>query len=377
MKPGNPILQFGTGRFLQAHVDLFVSEALARGEALGGITVVQTTGSAQSTGRTAAMATGDGFEVRIRGLVDGRAVASSQRCRSVLAALHADLHWPAICEDVADGTVQVIVSNTGDDGWRPIAGDGPAVLEPGAAAPRGFAAKLLVLLHARWKRQCVAPLSVLPCELVARNGDALRDLVALLAHDWRMPPAFFEYLRRQVTWANSLVDRIVAEALEPVGAVAEPYALWAVERQPGLVLPCRHPAIVLTDDLSRHERLKLHLLNLGHSLLAERWLRTEPGSARTVVEAMAAPAYRDELETAWRDEVLPVFGAWGLADEAASYLSSVRDRLLNPTLAHRLADIAQNHAQKTVRRIGPVVDAARVALPQLPQAVLRAALART
>jgi len=44
-----PILQFGTGRFLQAHVDLFVSQALARGEALGGIAVVQTTSSVQSS----------------------------------------------------------------------------------------------------------------------------------------------------------------------------------------------------------------------------------------------------------------------------------------------------------------------------------------
>ncbi|WP_281032621.1 hypothetical protein [Phyllobacterium salinisoli] len=31
-----PILQFGTSRFLQAHADLFVSDALARGEAPGG-----------------------------------------------------------------------------------------------------------------------------------------------------------------------------------------------------------------------------------------------------------------------------------------------------------------------------------------------------
>jgi tagaturonate reductase len=43
MKEGHPILQFGTSRFLQAHVDLFVSEAAERGEALGGITVVQST----------------------------------------------------------------------------------------------------------------------------------------------------------------------------------------------------------------------------------------------------------------------------------------------------------------------------------------------
>ena len=87
MKPGNPILQFGTGRFLQAHVGLFVSEALARGDALGGITVVQTTGSPASTARTAAMAAGEGYEVRIRGLVDGRVQDVFNNLAFILAAL--------------------------------------------------------------------------------------------------------------------------------------------------------------------------------------------------------------------------------------------------------------------------------------------------
>jgi mannitol-1-phosphate/altronate dehydrogenase len=53
-----PILQFGTSRFLQAHVDLFVSQALARGEAMGRIAVVQTTSSKESRKRLDAFAAG-------------------------------------------------------------------------------------------------------------------------------------------------------------------------------------------------------------------------------------------------------------------------------------------------------------------------------
>ena len=51
-----PILQFGASRFLQAHVDLFVSEALPRGEAMGPIAVAGTTGSPESRRRIAAFA---------------------------------------------------------------------------------------------------------------------------------------------------------------------------------------------------------------------------------------------------------------------------------------------------------------------------------
>ncbi|KQW49767.1 MULTISPECIES: D-mannonate oxidoreductase [unclassified Roseateles] len=371
---GHPILQFGTSRFLQAHVDLFVSEAAETGEALGGITVVQSTGNPASTRRTQALARAEGFDVIVRGLVGGQPLESRKTCRAVREAFHAASDWPAVRERVR-GPVQVIVSNTGDGGWTLDAGDAAPLLAPDATAPASFPAKLLVLLHGRWQAQPHAGLTLLPCELVSRNGDALRNLVLTLACQWQCAPAFIAWLQTGPVWANSLVDRIVSEALEPVGAVAEPYALWAVETQPRLQLPCRHPAIVITDDLGRHERLKLFLLNLGHTLLAELWMKGHLPADMTVLQAMQAPALRDPLEAAWQQEVLPVFDALGQGDEARSYLVGLRDRLLNPFLAHRLADIAQNHALKKARRLQPVVDLARQHLPGLRQPLLLAALA--
>jgi tagaturonate reductase len=66
-------------------------------------------------------------------------------------------------------------------------------------------------------------------------------------------------------------------------------------------------------------------------------------------------ALRAELETVWQQEVLPVFDLLGERDDALAYVAQVRERLLNPFLAHRLADIAQNHAQKKQRRIAPLL----------------------
>jgi len=81
-----PILQFGTSRFLQAHVDLFISQALGNGQALGKVTVVQTTGSADSAERVQALASGAGYPVRIQGLDNGQVsstglVRSKPHCR--------------------------------------------------------------------------------------------------------------------------------------------------------------------------------------------------------------------------------------------------------------------------------------------------------
>jgi len=369
-----PILQFGTSRFLQAHVDLFVSQALDRGTALGGITVVQTTNSLESAARVAAFNTRDGYDVRVRGRLNGTTLDTTLRCHAVHAALQADADWARV-RALAVGDVQVIVSNTGDRGYAADDRDSAALLGDGAAAPHGFPAKLVVLLHDRWRHGSLAPLSIYPCELISRNGDTLRDLVVALAIQWELPAPFVGYLRTHCIWANSLVDRIVSEPLQPAGAVAEPYALWAVERQAGLVLPCTHEAIVLTDDLPSFERRKLFLLNLGHSVLAERWLLDQRRPDETVLEAMNDSSMRQTLELVWADEVLPVFDALGQGAEALAYLIELRERLQNPFLAHRLSDIAKDHALKKQRRFAPVLALASELGLALEQPWLRAAVA--
>ena len=368
-----PILQFGTSRFLQAHADLFVSEALPRGEALGPIAVVQTTGNPASSRRIAALAAEEGYPVRIRGLGRGGPIDRETRGTAVRMALQANRDWAAV-RRIAVEEAEVILSNTGERGFDLDPRDDRGLAEDGTRVPASFPAKLTVLLLERWRSRPEAPLSIFPCELLSRNGDRLRAIVGEIAAEWGMPTGFTRYLHDTCRWANSLVDRIVSEAIEPVGAVAEPYALWAIERQPGLTLPCRHEAIVLTDHLDRFERLKLHILNLGHSVLAEIWLADPQHDGATVRDAMADPDFRSPLETVWSDEVLPVFAATGLEPEATAYVAEVRDRFANPFLAHRLADIAQNHAEKKRRRLVPIVaEAERLGLA-IGQPVLRRAI---
>ncbi len=382
MRVAQPILQFGTSRFLQAHVDLFVADALAQrngaSQALGGITVVQTTNSADGAARIAALAHGDGYPVRIRGLSAGQSVDHEVRCTSVKQAWQASSHWPQLREAVAHD-VQVIVSNTADRGYALDERDTAACMQDGAPAPHSFPAKLLVLLHGRWQIQPDAPISLLPCELIERNGDVLRDLLLSLVERWALPSDFAVWLQAHCVWANSLVDRIVSEAIVPVGAVAEPYAIWVIENQPRLQLPCQHPAIVLTDDLASFERLKLFLLNAAHTFLAERWLQDQRDPDETVRAAMADAGLRAELEALWQEEILPVFGQPGTPErqQADAYVQDVRARFENPFLNHRIADIAQNHAQKKLRRLQPIVELAHRNAPNLPQRRLHAALANT
>ena len=373
---GNPILQFGTSRFLQAHADLFVSEALEAGRALGQITVVQTTSNPESLARIEALRERRQYEVRIRGMRREAVIDTTTQCRAITEALNAQTDWPVVVERFARDA-RVVMSNTGDTGYACFPEDTAELLGDanGASVPRGFAAKLVVLLHARFVAGA-APLTLLPCELVSRNGDVLRALVLGLARGWGCAEAFLRYIDDTCVWVNSLVDRIVSEPIQPIGAYAEPYALWAIERRAGMVLPCTHEAMVVTDDLQRYERLKLMLLNLGHTWLAERWLAQDPRDPRAnVLHAMRDAVSRDDLEPLWRDEVLPVFDALGLGGDARTYLDDVRERFSNPFLDHRLADIARNHEHKKQRRFAPVIALARERGLALEQPRLRAALA--
>ena len=371
--PFTPILQFGTSRFLQAHADLFISQALEKGEALGKITVVQTTGSADSAQRVQALASGAGYPVRIQGAENSRMVDEAYWSTSIAGALQAGPDWALIRQAIRHD-VQAVISNTGDKGYVLDAADSASCLAAEAPTPRSFPAKLLVLLHDRWQENPDAPLSLFPCELVSRNGDVLRELIIQLAAEWGLDTGFAHYLQSACCWANSLVDRIVSQPIQPVGAIAEPYAIWAIERQPGLLLPCTHPCVVVTDELERYEQFKLFMLNLGHTWLAERWLKDGRPEGETVFQAMNDPLLRGSLEDVWAREVLPVFASKGQLAQARDYLASVRDRFLNPFLQHRIADIAQNHEEKKRRRFLPVVEMA-CSISGLEQPRLTGALA--
>ncbi|OLP58035.1 D-mannonate oxidoreductase [Xaviernesmea oryzae] len=356
------ILQFGTSRFLQAHADLFLHEARAEGQDVPDVVIVQTSGAPERAGRLAAFSDPAGFPVIIRGLENGEKVDRSIAVQSVKRGLSTATDWPEIVRLFAEEATYIF-SNTGDSGYALTVGEAARGLGVEAPLP-SFPAKLAQLLQARYQAGG-APLTLLPCELINGNGPVLKGIVMDFAKDAGADAAFLAWLDRAVIFANTLVDRIVSEPLEPAGAVAEPYALWAIEDAPGLALPCRHPAMVLVQDIEPHERLKLHILNLGHTVLAEMWQAHRRRQDETVREIVSDSCVRGRLDAVYRDEVIPGFAAHGMGEEAEAYVQTTLARFLNPFLKHRLADIAGNHELKVARRIGAFLDWAGTPAPVL------------
>ncbi|MBJ3774310.1 mannitol dehydrogenase family protein [Acuticoccus sp. 2012] len=355
-----PIVQFGTSRFLQAHADLFFTEA----EPARRVSVVQSSGDPARARRLGALSAPGGFPVRIRGLADGREVDEERRVTSVVRTLSTATDWDRLTTIVVR-EAEVILSNTADAGYEPQPGD----LDRAPHQAMSFPAKLFHLLKARHAAGGGQVL-VMPTELVPENGRVLKARVMEIAGATGADDGLFAYLEA-LPFANSLVDRIVSEPIEPAGAVAEPYALWAIEKAAGVVAPCNHPAVRLVDDLGAIERLKLWILNLGHTVLADMWLAAGGDEAVTVREMMVGEA-GGALREIYAQEVLPGFAAHGEGEVAARYRDTTLERLQNPFLDHRLADIAQNHRQKVERRVAAFLAFAGTPAPRLAAVVARA-----
>ena len=344
-----PIVQFGTSRFLQAHADLFFHE----GTPPRAVTVIQSSGDVERANRLRHLS--DGYPVRIRGVQDGRTIDEERRVNSVKRTLSTATDWDAVVRVVTD-EAEAILSNTGDRGYDPRPAD------EGAAdfQAMSYPAKLYHLLAQRHQAGR-APLDIFPMELIPDNGTVLKRRVLQIAEAQGASAELTGWLNA-CRWAVSLVDRIVSEPIEPAGAVAEPYALWAIEAQPGLNAPTRHPAITMVEDIERIERLKLHILNLGHTVMVQVWKDRQGDAGLTVAAAMTGDIGAD-MRAIVEGEVLPGFALCGMEDDARAYAATTFERFQNPFLEHRLSDIAVNHDQKIARRITAFLDWVRKHAP--------------
>jgi tagaturonate reductase len=344
------IIQFGTSRFLQAHADLFVHQARAAGQDIGPIAVVKTTQGGDRAGRIAALKSGRPYPVRIRGLEGGKAVDETIEVASIDRAYEAETEWPAVVRCFAE-EAEIAISNVAERGYEMLPEDATHDYS-GDAMPPSFPAKVLALLLAR-HRAGGKPLLFLPTELVSNNGRVLSGIIDDLARKTGQAAAFRDWVSASVAFPDTLVDRIVAQPIEPIGAIAEPYALWAIRK--GAFDFLEHRDVRLVDDLEPYARLKLHILNLGHTVLADGWMKRGAPADALVKEVIDGTDDAKRLIEIYWNEVLPGFARRGMGDEAQRYVATTLERFRNPFLEHRLADIAQNHGVKLTNRIAAFI----------------------
>jgi tagaturonate reductase len=198
------ILQFGEGNFLRAFVDWMVDQTNRQGLTDSGIAIVQPI--AQGMCRQLEEA-GNRYHVLLRGIVDGQSQERLYPVASVSRSLNPYEEPDAYLALARLPELELVVSNTTEAG---IAYDASVQPEPVPAA--SFPGKLTQFLFERFTHFAGAAdkgLVMLPCELIDRNGDKLREIVRRHAVEWALGESFLQWLDTACVFLNSLVDRIV------------------------------------------------------------------------------------------------------------------------------------------------------------------------
>ena len=341
------ILQFGSGRFLRAFADLFIHHGNEAGQAIGRIVVVQS----MSDDRAGGLNANNGrYHVVVRGMENGQVVDRVESCGSISRALHAGSQWNDVLALATSDDLKVILSNTTEAGYALDAHDSPS-----SAPPKSFPAKLLAVLHARWKAGKPG-LTIIPCELLEGNAKLLRQTLLTLISDWKLDPAFAKYVTVECVWLHTLVDRICTGtpkdhpllASDPMLIVAEPFAFWALEYNPRSKFTLAHPAITYAADVEPYFLRKVRILNAAHTALL---IKAVPRGFTIVRDAVNDPELGTWLKKLLAEEIVPTLE--GRVDRGEWFAEQTLDRFRIPFLDHKFSDIALHHESKIKVRLVP------------------------
>jgi len=378
---GGGILHLGLGAFHRAHQAVYTEDAVAAAGGDWGIVGV----APRSRDVPDRLAGQDRlFSVTAR----GRDGAATRVVGVLTGALHAPSDPAAVVGLLADPAIRVVTLTVTEKGHRldPATGrlrtDDPALRRELAAAraaaraadrPPATVPGLLVRGLVERALADAAPVTVLSCDNLPRNGERLAGLVdqALALVPEPAAGRARAWIERNAAFPSCMVDRIVpapddatrAGAARTLGVedraavAAEPFSQWVIEDAFAAGRPAWELAgATLTADVGPWETLKLRVLNGAHSTLA--YLGALAGLA-TTAEAMALPGMPELLGRLWDEDVAPTLTPPPGIDGAA-YRRQVLERFANPAITHHTLQVAMDGSQKLPQRlVGTVVDRLR------------------
>jgi tagaturonate reductase len=370
------VLQFGEGNFLRGFVDWMLHRMNEKGLFQGQAVVVQPI----EHGLTDLLnERGGKYTMLLRGIQQGKLVDEGELITSIRRGINPYQDYQAYIACAGNPDLRFIVSNTTEAG---IVYDMDNQYTD--APPSTFPGKLTVLLHKRFEAFGGDPskgLVIVPCELIDRNGDKLKEIVLRYGQQWQLGDAFTKWLEH-CYFLNTLVDRIVTgypkEEMEPLTErfgyadplmnTAEPFHLWVIEGDRKLAeeLPLVEAGlnVIWTDDMTPYRTRKVRILNGAHTMTV---LAAYLTGLNTVKECMD-----DELVSAFMkkglfEEIIPTLDL--PEEELASYASSVLERFANPYIKHYLLSIALNSVSKFKTRVLPSLLSYAQRKQELPEAL--------
>jgi Mannitol-1-phosphate/altronate dehydrogenases len=357
------VIQFGEGNFLRGFVDWQIDKMNEEADFNGSAVVVQP----QEGGLIDMLNEQDGlYTLYLQGVQNGKAVKTHKVINSISRGINPYKNYNEYLKLAENPDARFIVSNTTEAG---IAFDETDKLNEGCQ--KSFPGKLTALLFERFKVFNGANdkgFIIIPCELIDRNGEKLKEIILKYAEIWNLGQDFVNWINNANTFCCSLVDRIVPgyprDTIEEIRVelgyddnlvdVGEIFHLWVIEGPQSIKneLPIEKAGlnVKVVDDMTPYRTRKVRILNGPHT-------------------AMVPVAYLYGLETVGESvdhEVIGKFVHDVIYDEIVETLDlphaelvefadAIIERFQNPYVKHYLMSIALNSMSKYKTRDLPSV----------------------
>lgn len=373
------VLQFGDGNFMRGFMDWIIDILNEKTDFNGAVQLIRPLRNNKEVKHLEQ----DGlYHVAQRGLLNGKTISETRLITCVTDAIHPYLEFQRFLKAAENPDLQFIFSNTTEAGIVFNSQDNSVY-----SIPESFPGKLTLLLFQRFShfnKDISKGLISIPCELIEKNGDALRTVILQYISHWNLPDEFKDWIIQHNTFCNTLVDRIVpgfpkdaaTEIQQSLGyedtqlVMAEPYHLLVIEAPEKVrkLFPTDQAGlnVKFVPEITPYRIRKVRILNGAHTTLVPvAYLR----GLQTVKESVNDPYVGEFLNRAIHEEIIPTLGLPN--DELKQFASDTIERFQNPFIRHELMSIALNSISKFKVRILPTILEYEKRTGKLPERLLQ------
>lgn len=369
------VLQFGEGNFLRAFVDYAIDVANEKGEFNSNVAVIVPIKGCEVCDRFGKQ--NNIYTVCLRGKKNGQVYEENRPITCIERVVSAYDHYADFMKLAHTPELEFVVSNTTEAG---IVYDQSDSFEN--CPPLTFPGKLTKFLYERFTHfngDSTKGLTMLPVELIEKNGEALKHCVLQFVDQWQLPNEFKIWVTNHCRFVGTLVDRIVTgyphdhveEFHQQLGytdeliAVAEPFGLWVIGDEAvasDLPLSSDKLEVEFTNQLEVYKERKVRILNGAHTSMV---LGAYLAGFDYVNQCMDDVAIRTQLEKSVFEEIVPTVHM--PREKAVKFAQDVFGRFENPFVQHALLAISLNSISKWRARVLPTFKDYVVAHKALPK----------
>jgi mannitol 2-dehydrogenase len=338
------IVHFGVGGFHRAHQAMYIDRLLEQGLAsdwgICGVGVMPADRRMRDV-----LHAQDGLYTLVAQHPDGSREA--RVIGSIVDYRYAPDDPEATVELLAAPSTRIISMTITEGGYH---GEGPAF-------------ELIVKALTRRRDRGLASPTIVSCDNIEANGEAARR--ALLAHADRRA-GLAEWVAAHTRFPNSMVDRITPATTPDVAAavqrdfnvadrwpvLTEPFTAWVLEDdfsdgRP----PLEQAGVLLVDDVSPYESMKLRLLNAGHQCLC---YFAHLCGYRLVHDAARDPLFTELLRAYFDLEAIPTLAPVPGID-LQDYSRTLIERFANRGVRDSVARLCAYSSDRIPKWLLPVI----------------------